>query len=131
MRGFLSIVAGYFVFSITAVLLFRISGVNPYQSPAIEFIIGSIVYGVFFAGLGGYVCATIARRKEFMHALAVAGIIAVIAIVSIILAPKDGQLWSELATLLLMVPAAGLGGYLRSRQVSGSKDKGREFVKGE
>jgi len=116
MRSFLSIVAGYLVFSITAVLLFRISGVNPHQSPAIEFIIGSIVYGVFFAGLGGYVSAAIARRKELTHALAVASIIAVIAIVSIILAPKEGVLWSELATLLLMAPAAGLGGYLRSRR---------------
>jgi ABC-type transport system involved in multi-copper enzyme maturation permease subunit len=116
MRSFLSIVAGYLVFSITAVLLFRISGVNPHQSPTMEFIIGSIVYGVFFAGLGGYVSAAIARRKELTHALVVAGIIAVIAIVSIILAPKEGVLWSELATLLLMAPAAGLGGYLRSRR---------------
>jgi ABC-type transport system involved in multi-copper enzyme maturation permease subunit len=128
MRSFLSIVAGYLVFSITAVLLFRISGVDPHHSPAIEFIIGSIVYGVFFAGLGGYVSATIAKRKELAHALVVAGIIAVIAIVSLILAPKEGILWSELATLLLMAPAAWIGGYLRTRQASGLKDEGREVA---
>jgi Na+-translocating ferredoxin:NAD+ oxidoreductase RnfD subunit len=117
MRSFLSIVAGYLVFAITAVLLFRISGVDPHQSPAIGFIIGSIVYGVFFAGLGGYVTASIARQKELAHALVVAVIIALIAIVSIILAPKEGVLWSELATLLLSAPAAWIGGYLKSRRV--------------
>jgi hypothetical protein len=121
MRSFLSIIAGYLVFSVTAVLLFRISGVDPHQSPAIGFIIGSIAYGVFFAGLGGYVSATIARGKELTHALVVAGIIAIIAIVSIIVAPTGGLMWFELATLLLMAPAAWLGGYLRSRQAQRMK----------
>jgi ABC-type transport system involved in multi-copper enzyme maturation permease subunit len=117
MRSFLSIVAGYLVFAITAVLLFRISGVNPHQSTAVGFIIGSIVYGVFFAGLGGYVTASIARRSELAHALVVAVIIALIAIVSIIVAPKEGVLWSELATLLLSAPAAWIGGYVKSRRM--------------
>jgi hypothetical protein len=117
MKSILAVLAGYLVFGVSTILLFAVTGVDPQQEPGLGFRIWSTVYGVFFALTGGYVAARIAGRKEVAHAIAVACILALLATVSLIAQPSHGSLWSQIAALGFMAPAAILGGMVRGRQV--------------
>lgn len=112
MRTLLGIIIGYLVFGVSAVVLFRAAGVDPHGSASVPFVIGSIVYGMAFAALGGVVAVTIARRGA-LPAVVVALVIALGALASIVALRGHGigALWSPLAALVLMAPSAAAGGY--------------------
>ena len=117
MRSVLAVLLGYLVFGVSALILFKVSGVDPRQEPGLGFRIWSTLCGVFFAFSGGYLAARIAGKKEITHAGAVACLLALIATVSLIAQPGHGSLWSQIAALGFMTPAAVLGGVLRARQI--------------
>ena len=123
MKSALAVLAGYLVFAISAVLLFQLSGVDPHLVPGLGFIIGSILYGMAFAALGGYIAAVIARGRELAHAAAVACILAIFAFVSIIAQPGLSSHWSQLAAIFLMAPAAVGGGWMRRKQRSAKNER--------
>ena len=117
MKSVLAVLVGYLVFGVSTILLFVVAGVDPRQEPELGFRIWSTVYGVFFAFAGGYVAARISGKKEITHASAVACILAFLATASLVAQPGHGSLWSQIAALGFMTPAAILGGVLRARQV--------------
>lgn len=117
MKSVLAVLVGYLVFGVSAIILFRVFGVDPRQEPEVGFRIWSTVYGVIFSFAGGYLAARIAGKKEITHASAVACMLAVIATVSLIAQPGHGSLWSQISALGFMTPAAVLGGALRARHV--------------
>jgi hypothetical protein len=117
MKSILAVLVGYLVFGVSAIILFQIAGVDPRQEPEIGFRIWSTVYGAFFAFVGGYVAARLAGKKEVTHASAVACMLAVIAAVSLVAQPGHGSLWSQIAALGFMTPAAVLGGVGRMWQL--------------
>jgi hypothetical protein len=82
-------------------------------TPSPGFAVGSIVYGVGAAALGGRVAVALSRRREAGPAVFVAAIIATIAALSLATQYGRGSVWSELATMFLMAPAAALGPGLR------------------
>ena len=116
MRPFLAIIVGYLVFGLSAVLLFQLAHVDPHQQPGVGFMIGSTLYGIVFAGAAGYVAARIAGKRELAIAGAVAGIIAFLALISILAQPGLPTYWSQLAAMILMAPAAVVGGWMRTRK---------------
>jgi peptidoglycan/LPS O-acetylase OafA/YrhL len=116
MKSFLAIPAGYLVFGLSAVALFQLAHVDPHVQPGVGFMIGSSVYGVVFALAAGYTAARIAGRRELMNAGAVAAIIALLALISIVAQPGLTTYWSQIAAIVLMAPSAVLGGWLRQRQ---------------
>jgi hypothetical protein len=115
-KSIVAVIVGYFIFAVSAVLLFSLSGRDPHAAVPTWFLIVSIVYGMCFAALGGYVAAIIAGRSAFRHAAIVTIVIAAGALTSLLSSPGKGAIWSQLAALLLMAPAAMIGGYLRQRQ---------------
>jgi hypothetical protein len=115
-RGLLGIVAGYIIFAGSAVLLFLISRHDPHAPASSGFLVFSVVYGIVFAFLAGYVAAAIAGLGGMLYAMGVAIAIAAGALVSLIARPGKGAIWSQVAALLLMAPAALVGGYVRTRQ---------------
>ena len=117
MKSLLAVLVGYLVFGVSTIVLFKVAGVDPRQEPELGFRIWSTLYGVVFAFTGGYVAARIAGRNELAHAGSVACMLAVIATVSLVAQPGHGSLWSQIAALGFMTPAAILGGVLRARQV--------------
>jgi hypothetical protein len=112
-RSVWAIVAGYLVFGLSAAVLFGVSGVDPHVTPSLLFVIASISYGVFFAALAGFTAASLAPKNAARHSAILAAIIAAIALLSLALQFRSGSVWSEVATLLLMSPAAVLGGQIR------------------
>ncbi len=107
-----AVIIGWLIFAVSATLLFRLSGQEPHAPATAKFMIGSIIYGVGFGFLGGWVAASLAKRRG--AALAVGIIIALGALVSLVAQPTAAR-WSPISALVLMAPAAALGGIARSR----------------
>jgi hypothetical protein len=117
LRSVAAIAAGYLIFGIATVVLFAATGQDPHELPPVRTIVFFTTYGAVFAFLGGYVTALIASQREVLHAAALAGLIAAIAIVSLVMESPRGFVWTELAVLAAMVPAALAGGVVRARAV--------------
>lgn len=115
LRTIVGVIVGWLIFAVPSVALFRLAGVEPYAHATAAFVAGSIVYGVAFALLGGYVAARIAIRIGAARAVGV--VIAVAALLSLGIRPGEGAIWSQLAAFALMAPAAVIGGGIRMRQV--------------
>ncbi len=112
-RSAVAIVAGYLVMLVAVTVLFLLTFRDPGATPTPTFLYLSIAYGFAFAVLGGFVTAAIAGRAEMGHALALAGLIVVLGIVSLVLAAGREPLWYGLSNLALGAGGAIAGGYLR------------------
>jgi hypothetical protein len=121
LRSVVAVVIGYLVFAASAVVLFRLTGQDPHAPAQVGFMLLSILYGVLFAALSGYVAARVAGRYEFEHSLGVASVIAAVGATSLLTRPGGSVIWTELAALLCMAPSAMAGGWFRARQVGSSK----------
>ena len=73
----------------------------------------SVLPGAFFAFLAGYWAGKCAQRRSLVASIWVAGLIAAGATISLI----NEAHWSQVAALLLMAPAALVGGHLRLQQL--------------
>jgi hypothetical protein len=113
-RSVIAVVTGYLIFAISSGLLFQLSGRDPHVMPDIGFFISSILWGVAFAMLGGFVASRIAAGRKSLHALGVAAMIAVTAVAAMLVEWNAGSVWSQAGVLLLMAPAAASGGYLKT-----------------
>ena len=113
-RTLVAVLAGYLVFGISAGLLFNVTRHNPKVWPGAGFAILATVYGMVFAYLGGWVASAIANRNPGRHAWMVTATIVTIAILSMILQASSASIWSEVAAVVFMAPAAGLA----SRRIS-------------
>jgi hypothetical protein len=112
MRAFLAVVAGYLIFALSAVLLFRLSRVDPHAPAAVGFEAFTMVYGLIFASLGGFAAGKIARRRDLNCGIALALVIASGAAISMIARPGAGALWTQTAALLLFAPASVAGDWI-------------------
>jgi hypothetical protein len=106
----------------SAFALFRITNHDPHAPASLGFEIGSIVYGVLFALLAGWIASFIGGRPDLIAAWVVAGIVALVAVASMI---GVGVGWSPLAALLIMAPSVVIGGWAyrqRARQRQGRNE---------
>jgi hypothetical protein len=115
-RSVLAVVVGYLVMAIAVVALFAVWFREPNAVPSRGSMLFSLSYGFLFGVVGGYVTALIARRSEVRHAIALAGLLAIRGAVPLIASAGQEPLWYQVATILVMVFAVMLGGYLRARQ---------------
>jgi hypothetical protein len=118
MRTLLSVFAGYAIFVAAAVLLFKLIGEQPHAQPSTGFMVGSTLYGMFFAALSGYVATVLARGVSPLPAIALCLLIAVLGGVALIMRPDSATRWSQIATVLFMAPMALIGGLVRLRRVA-------------
>ena len=75
--------------------------------------LATLVVGLGFTGVGGYVAAMLAKERPLAHAAAVGLLSLVFGVTISVLAPSDAPLWYQALGLALTVPAAALGGWLR------------------
>lgn len=112
----LGVIFGYVIFATSAVLLFRLAGRNPHAAQDVPFMIDSIVYGMAFAALGGYMSAATGGGHAKTQGAWVGAIIAIGAMASLAASPGADARWSMLGALVLMAPSAVLGGIIRGRR---------------
>ena len=113
MRSVFAVLAGYVVFALAAAVLSAMVGRGPSGPEGSTFL--NAVYGMIFAAAGGYATARLVRRQRLRHVLALASIIAVVSVASLISRSSSGFPWPEWATLFLVAPSALLGGMMAAR----------------
>src|SRR3954453_3314301 len=101
LRSIGAVVAGYFVFAASALLLFQLSGRAPHADAPLTFKIATTIWCAVFAMVGASLAAHVSVRRPATLAAAVAAVIALGAIVSIAARPSDA-LWSQLAAAIVM-----------------------------
>jgi hypothetical protein len=112
-RTILGVLAGDLIFIGTSALLFYFTQTDPHAPAAVGFIFLCALCGIAFALLGGFVAGKISARPDLITGLLLAAIIAIPAIITAITRPGQGAIWSQMAALLLMSPAALFGDWLR------------------
>jgi hypothetical protein len=111
LRSALAIAAGDAFFGLTAVLLFRMAGRDPHAPAPIELMLASVAVGVIAAAVGGWVTAAIASHHRREHAAVLGILIALGALISLVLRPGTGTIWTQVAAVVLMAPAALAGSW--------------------
>ena len=114
-RSIGAVVAGYFVFAASAVMLFQLSGRDPHADAPWTFKLASVIWGAVFALVGGWLAAHVSVRRPATHAAVVAGVIAAGALISVAL-DRSGAGWSQAGAIVVMAPCAWLGGVLAARR---------------
>jgi hypothetical protein len=117
MRSVGAIVAGYLIFALSGLALFRLSGQDPHASGDPAFMMTSVIVGFMFAMVGGYVAGRIAPDHPRRHAFAVGLLIAIGALVSLAMSGPEASTWSQSAALTLMAPGAAIAGALVKRRL--------------
>lgn len=112
LRAVVAGVAGYGLFLVCSVLLFWLSGYDPHSAVSRPFQIFSIVSGIVFAFVSGYITAGISPEAPMLPAMMVALLIAVTSILSMMVS-GSAEMWSQLSTLLLMAPTVVVGARVR------------------
>ncbi len=58
-KNIVAVVAGYLIFAVSAVLLFKLSGIDPHGESGIGTKAGVIAFGIVFSFIGGYLAKLI------------------------------------------------------------------------
>jgi hypothetical protein len=114
-KSIVAVIVGYLIFGVSSAFLFAASGHDPRLFPTLTFLLCAVVYGTLVAAVSGYVTARLAPARPLCHARIVAVMIGAIAILSMIVEGHAGSLWSEVAVLALMAPAAAFGGQVATK----------------
>jgi hypothetical protein len=79
-----------------------------------------LAYTTFAIGLGGYVTAWIASRSKIWHAAIMGAVEVAFTLYVMVAAPfpevRQAPRWGWIAGIILMIPAAILGGLIRARK---------------
>lgn len=79
---------------------------------SLPLLIIEMVFGPTCTMLGAYVTATLAPTEKLRHALGMGFLSVLTSLVMMAFSPRQGSIWSYVASCLLLMPAALLGGYL-------------------
>jgi hypothetical protein len=109
-----AVLAGYAIFVVLTVAFFMLWGRDPHAAQPATFVVSAIIVGVIVAAGAGYTATLLAGRPDLKAAVAVAVMIALGAVTSL-LTSRAGATWSQWAALALMAPSAVAGGAVRLR----------------
>ena len=79
---------------------------------SLPLLIIEMVFGPACTVLGAYVTATLAPTEKLRHALGMGFLSVLTSLVMMAFSPRQGPIWSYVASCLLLMPAALCGGYL-------------------
>jgi hypothetical protein len=113
LRNILAVISGYAIFVVSALLLFKLSGVDAHADPSSGFISMTIIYGILFSFIGGFLTQFVSKAGKLTVNYVLAAIIAGFAAFSLF--QTTGNHYSQFSAIFLFAPASILGGltYLR------------------
>lgn len=79
------------------------------------FLVTSLIVGLGFSALGGYVAARVAKKELYLNA----GLVGVFSLLVGLFTGGQGPIWFNIAGYLLVIPAALYGGYFADRRLNG------------
>jgi hypothetical protein len=111
-RKVFALILGYLIFAVSAFVYFRFTGQAPEAAPTAVFAVISLLYGLVFSFLGGFVSQVIAKASNLKLNFALAACIAGFAFFSLLM--THGSHWTQIISIVLFAPMSIAGGYLRS-----------------
>ena len=114
-RSIVAVALGFAVFVVGSFMPRGGVAEHPGVPPTLGLAAGAIAYGAVFAALGGLTAASLGGRRPLAHAMVVAGLITLAALIHPWLEPGANPRWLDLSAVLIMAPAAVLAGWARSR----------------
>lgn len=108
------IVAGYAIFVVSSLALFKLSGQNPHADPAIAFVIIILIYGAFFSGLSGFTAQLISKTANLKINYMLAFVIAGFAAFSFL--KSEGNHWTQILAIFIFAPASVYGGMIYNKR---------------
>jgi hypothetical protein len=111
-RSALAVLAGILVLTITSFAIE--AAANPFMIQNVPARIFTLAYTMLCVAAGGYVTAWLARRAEVRHAVIMGVIEAVFTVGAMLALPGHAPLWSWVAGIVLIIPAAWFGGWIRA-----------------
>jgi hypothetical protein len=109
-----SVIAGYAIFVITSLALFKLSGQDPHGDPTLIFVAVTVIYGAVFSFIAGLVTQLIARTKNLKVNYILAFIIAGFAAFSFF--KSTGNHWTQLIAIFIFAPVSILGGLFYNKR---------------
>ena len=116
LRSILGVIAGYAIFVISALVLFKFSGIDPHANPSWLTLFLTVGYGLIFSFLGGFTAHWISGTKTLTVNYVLAFIMAGFAAFSFF--KTSGNHYSQLAAIFLFAPASVLGGWFRKKKAA-------------
>lgn len=113
-RKIYSIIAGYAVFVVTSLFLFKLSGQNPHADPRISFVILTAVYGAAFSFVAGLITYALSKKTSLKSNYVLAFILAGFAAFSYF--NSEGNHWTQLLAIFIYAPITILGGLFLKRR---------------
>lgn len=115
LRSIFAVISGYALFVISAILLFKLSGIDPHADVSVGFIIITIIYGMLFCFIGGFLTQFISRSGKLTINYILAAIIAGFATFSLF--KTTGNHYSQLAAIFLFAPTSILAGLVYLKRI--------------
>ncbi|HQX56897.1 MAG TPA: hypothetical protein PLP07_13290 [Pyrinomonadaceae bacterium] len=112
-RNIAAVVCGYLIFAVSAVALFKLSGIDPHADYGFALRCVVVSAGIVFAFVGGYIAKLIAASRSLTVNLVLALVVAGFAAFSLF--KSVGEHYTQISAILLFAPASVLGGYTRRR----------------
>jgi hypothetical protein len=116
-RSALAVLAGILALTVSSFAIEAV--VNPLMTQVmiqkVPARIFTLAYTLLCVAAGGYVTAWLAHRAEVRHAVIMGAIEAVFTVGAMLALPGHAPLWSWIAGIALIIPAAWLGGMLRAK----------------
>ena len=112
-RNILGVVVGYLIFAVSAVLLFKVSGIDPHVDTSFVRVTFVILFGAIFSFIGGFVAKAIAATPGMTVNYVLALLTAGFATFSMLKSP--GNHYTQIAAILLFAPMSVCGGLLRAK----------------
>lgn len=88
---------------------------GPEGGGAVGLLLLTLAYVAFATALGGYLTALVAAREPTRHAVALGALSLALMVAATPFAWDSAPVWFHVASLVLVVPAAWLGGRLEAR----------------
>jgi ABC-type Fe3+-siderophore transport system permease subunit len=115
-----SIIIGYAIFVITALLLFKFSGQKPHDNPPTFFVVFATAYGSVFSFIAGFVTYFFSKSSNLKINYALACIMASFAMFSFL--KTSGNHWSQLLAIFIFAPISILGGlFIKQKNIKKSE----------
>jgi len=115
LRNILAVISDYALFVISAILLFQLSGIDPHADASVGVIILTIVYGMLFSFVSGFLTQLISKSGKLTVNYILAAIIAGFATFSLL--KTSGNHYSQFAAIFLFAPTSILAGLVYLRRV--------------
>jgi len=108
LKRIVGVIAGYAVFVVSSLLLFKLSGQKPHAQATTGFQLLTALYGIIFSFLSGLVVQLIAREKTITLNYVLGLIMASFAAFSFF--KSDGSHWTQVFAIFIFAPVSLLGG---------------------